>query len=176
MNDAELEGLADQVEVDMSDLHAALGHRLEKSFGLETRHDFADGAKRQPGKLDQPALRNELARPHVARKQMAREALIRLFPQGRLFAAYRPSPLPFAGLGRFRRGTECHRQRELLLSLPDRSSTSGGRTASQRSSPVSCGHHGFHGRYDRKFQQFAHETLDAGIVAPVFGHGADFRR
>ena len=95
---AKLEGLADQVDVDMGDLHAALRDGRQKPLGLEARHDLTDGAKRQPGKGNQFALRHELSRPEIAGQQMPREAGISSFPEGCRFAAVvHFSALPFAG-------------------------------------------------------------------------------
>ena len=61
----ELERVTDQLQVDMGDLHAALRHGADQPLGLEPRDQFADRAERQPGQLDELALRDELPGPDV---------------------------------------------------------------------------------------------------------------
>ena len=56
-DEAELEGVADQAEVDLRHLHAALRHRADQPLGLEPRDQLADRAERHAGDRDQLALR-----------------------------------------------------------------------------------------------------------------------
>ena len=76
----ELEGFADQIEIDMRDLEATLRHRLYQTLGFQTRDEFADCAKRHAGHGDQLPLGDELARMKVTRQQMLGEALIGFVP------------------------------------------------------------------------------------------------
>lgn len=57
---AELEGIADQVDIDMRHLHATLRHRADQPLRFQPRDQFADRAQRQSGEFDQFALREEL--------------------------------------------------------------------------------------------------------------------
>lgn len=78
-DDAELEGVADELQVDRGDLHAALGNGDDQTVGLEPRNQLADGAQRHARQRHQLALGDELARTQVERHQPLLEALIGLF-------------------------------------------------------------------------------------------------
>ena len=58
---AQLEGVVDQLQVDMRDLQPALRHGAQQAFGLQPRDQLAHGAQRHAQQLHQLALRNELA-------------------------------------------------------------------------------------------------------------------
>ena len=78
---AKLEGFADQIEIDMRNLDAALRDGLDQPLGLEARHEFADGSKRHTGHCNQLALRHELPRIDITGQKMLREARIGLLSQ-----------------------------------------------------------------------------------------------
>ena len=77
----ELEGVADQVEVDMGDLHAALRHGLDQPFRLQPRDQLADRSERIARHGDELALGDELAGPDLACEQPLGEAGIGPLPK-----------------------------------------------------------------------------------------------
>ena len=92
-DEAELERVADQAEVDMRDLHAALRHRDDQTFGFEPRDQLADRAERLPGERDQLALRNELAGTDVAREQAPGKTPVGFLPELQCFSRHASSGL-----------------------------------------------------------------------------------
>ncbi len=87
-HDAELERIADEIEIDVRDLHAALRHRDDQSFGFEARDQLADRAERLAGDRDKLALRDELAR-RMSRASRCRVKLRYAF--SRSFSAWLPA-------------------------------------------------------------------------------------
>jgi hypothetical protein len=77
----ELVGVADEMEIDVRDLQAALQHGPDQAPDLEPRDELADRIQEHAGELGEPALRDELARLQVAGEQMPREPAIGLLAQ-----------------------------------------------------------------------------------------------
>ena len=73
---AQLKRIADKIKIDMGDLHPALGHGGDQTIGLKPGDQFANGAKRHAGNLDQLTLGDKLARSNIAGQQMFSEAVI----------------------------------------------------------------------------------------------------
>ena len=73
---AYLECVADQLQVDMGDVQAALGHGTYQAIGLQARDHLAHGAQRYVEQCHQFALRDELPAADTATQDLLRETLI----------------------------------------------------------------------------------------------------
>src|SRR4029453_11132064 len=75
---AELERVADQLDIDACDLQPALRRGLEKSLGFEPRDHLANRAERQTERRGELGLRYELTGPNARRDELLLKSLVRL--------------------------------------------------------------------------------------------------
>ena len=85
---AQLERVADQLEVDMRDLQATLRHGPDQATGLEPRNHLAHSTQRHVEQGHQLALRNELAAADAATEDLLREPLVGPRPLAERFARH----------------------------------------------------------------------------------------
>jgi hypothetical protein len=79
---AQLERVVDELQVDVGDLQAALRHGAQQALGLQARDQLAHGPQRHAEQLHELALRHELTGPDVGLHDLLAKALVRLGAQG----------------------------------------------------------------------------------------------